>query len=247
MLNKDNQKSANFIVSWKEERLSLGILFVWGQPFIYHIISHFIRDCMRTNIFSILSPYNLQLTFFGLTGILLFIYSDVLITKSVIYITMKNAIKKTFGTAILAMVFGIFSFGQDYLKMEGLKELQFQNETVSADVVIPVTEEYNYLRINVEGYIENGEFLCEIIDPKGEVKRNFSILYYNEDTAGNNTGIQGEVKGEMEKAFRNPDSGKWKVRITPKKAHGQVVVKHILIFNSRADMLELHQIEEESN
>ena len=127
--------------------------------------------------------------------------------------------------------------------MEGSKIFQFKQESSASTALVNVTSEYNYLKIHVEGYVQVGEILCEIIDPAGEVKRTFNLISNNEVIKGQNTVYSSVVKGEMEKAFRTPASGKWKVRVTPKNAQGSLEITHVLISHPKADVLELDQIE----
>jgi len=171
---------------------------------------------------------------------------NIIVTKSLIYITMKNTIRKSFGTIFLFVALSSGSFAQDYLKMEGSKNFKFKLESSASTVLVNVRSEYNYLKIRVKGYVEVGEILCEIIDPAGEVKRTFNLISDDEVNKGQNTGYSSVVKGEMEKAFRTPLSGKWEVRVTPKNAEGMLKITHVLISHPKADVLELDQIEAET-
>jgi len=156
---------------------------------------------------------------------------------------MKNTIRKSFGTLLILLTLTGGSFAQDYLKMEGSKIFSFKHESSASTALVNVTSDYNYLKIHVEGFVQTGEILCEIIDPTGEVKRTFNLICDDEVIKGQDTGYSSVVKGEMEKAFRNPASGKWKVRVTPKNAQGQIEIIHVLISHPKADVLELYQIE----
>ena len=160
---------------------------------------------------------------------------------------MKKSIRKSFGTALLLVALVSGSFAQDYYKMEGSKLFQLKQESSPSIALINVSEGYNYLKIHVVGIIQTGQIQCEILDPAGEVKRTFNIICSDEVIKGENTGYQSDVKGEMEKAFRNPALGKWEIRVIPKNAVGDVRIKHVLISHPKADMLELYQIEEETN
>jgi hypothetical protein len=159
---------------------------------------------------------------------------------------MKNIMKKTTGTLLIFLAIACGAFAQDYVKMKGSKIFQFKTESSAATALINVTSEFNYLKIHVLGYVEMGEIFCEILDPDGEVKRTFNIISDDEVIKGENTGYTSIVKGELEKAFRNPAPGKWKVRVIPKNAQGHIEVEHVLISHPKADVLELHQIEEET-
>lgn len=171
---------------------------------------------------------------------------NIIVTKSLIYIAMKNTIRKSFGTIFLFVALSSGSFAQDYLKMESSKHFIFKQESSASTALVNVTSEYNYLKIHVEGHVQVGEILCEIIDPAGEVKRTFNLISNDEVNKGQNTGYNSIVKGEMEKAFRTPASGKWEVRVTPKNAQGSLEITHVLISHPKADVLELYQIEAET-
>ena len=159
---------------------------------------------------------------------------------------MKNTIRNSVGIIALFLLLTNGILAQDYLKMSGSRIFQFKAESSPSVALVNVTSEYNYLKIHVMGYVEMGNIFCELIDPAGEVKQTFNIVSDNEVIKGENTGYSSIVKGEMEKAFRNPAQGKWQVRVVPNSAQGHIEVEHVLISHPKADVMELDQIEQDT-
>jgi len=164
---------------------------------------------------------------------------------------MKTIIRKAATTLILMTMLGSTIFGQEYARMERIKTLQIEKTANKPDAVtnvveINVTDEFNYLKIKVQGNFDAGEILVEIVDPLGEVKRDFSIKNGKVVTE---TGLnmKGVVIAEMERSYRNPVKGKWVVRSTSKKADGKILVYSLQIYNPKADLIELEQIERETD
>jgi len=106
------------------------------------------------------------------------------VIKLLIYIAMKNTIRKSFGTIVLLLAIASVAIAQDYLKMEGSKIFGFKKESSASTAVVNVTKEYNYLKIHVEGYVQMGEIFCEILGPSGEVKRTFNLISNDEVIKG---------------------------------------------------------------
>ena len=173
---------------------------------------------------------------------------------------MKKSIKKTVTLIILLMTVSLFSFGQkdaryeyrerskqEHAKMERTRNLQFKNESEKAEVKVKVSDEFNFLKINVGCHLKQGDVRVEIFDPSGELKANLKILSESNLTKGKNTTIKESVNGEIEKAYRNPMKGDWIVRVTPENATGNVRINNILIYNPRSGLLELREIEKNTD
>ena len=160
---------------------------------------------------------------------------------------MENAIRtpRAFGLTIMLLACVFFSgalMAQDYSKVEKQGQLQFgENKSEVASFTIDVTKGFNYLKIFVEAEIQSGDLHCEILDPKGKVIREINL----ESTVntGNHQNFNSQMKGEMQKAIRLPEKGKWEIRLTPTKAVAFVRVEHMLAFHPKVDVLELEQIE----
>ena len=67
--------------------------------------------------------------------------------------------------------FVYISYSQEYMKMERKKHLQFENESETTEVKINVTDEYNFFKIGIECFLNAGEMLVELRDPKGNLRR----------------------------------------------------------------------------
>ncbi len=160
---------------------------------------------------------------------------------------MKTLIRNTACLLIILLAANLTSTGQEYIKLEHSKKLQLNNESSGQIIRINVTDAYNYLRIKVEGQFTMGSLLIELINPSGNISRNFTI----EAGGGHTSDIRPDravtVSGQMQKAFRNPEKGTWQVRITPKKASGSFRIYSLQIYNPRTDLIELEQIEKDTD
>ena len=159
---------------------------------------------------------------------------------------MKKIIIITASFFVFLSAFAPQCFGQEYIKLERSKKFIFANESKVAETKIDVTEEYNFLQIQIQSVFQAGEALVEILDPKGEVRGKYSIITDSDIKKGANTSVSSMVNAEMERAYRDPAKGDWKVRITPKNAAGETFIRTLLIFHPKADVLEIDKIEKGS-
>ncbi len=136
--------------------------------------------------------------------------------------------------------------GQEYSKTERSRNLAFTNESKSAKVNINVSAEFNFMQIQIMSEFKKGEALIEILDPDDEVRGKYTIMAGGDIEAGENTKVSSFVSGEMERFYRDPAKGKWKVRITPKNATGNTLIKTTLLYHPKMDMLEIEQIKEDA-
>ena len=169
------------------------------------------------------------------------------LSQNLKFTVMKKLIKSTACLIILLLGVSVTSSGQEYIKLERSKTLQLSNESSENEIIVKVTDEYNYLRIKTEGEFTKGSILIELIDPSGNISRNFTIDAGNNDSAKVRPDRMGAVSGQMQKAFRNPDKGNWLVRITPGEATGNLRIYSIEIYNPRTDLIELEQIEKDTD
>lgn len=163
------------------------------------------------------------------------------------FTVMKTLIKKTAAIIILLAIVITVSSGQEYIRLERSKTLQLSKKSEKTEVIIKVTGDYNYVRIKVQGQVHKGDILVELIDPAGEVRRDFTIKTGSAAAQGISLGAKGYVAGEMEKAYRDPENGNWLVRVTPEDAEGQLKVYSLLIYNPRTNLIELEQIEKDTD
>lgn len=160
---------------------------------------------------------------------------------------MKKSIKKAACLIILMMAVVLGGSAQEYIKLERSKRLQLEGESKNKDVLIKVDEGFNYLNIKVKGQVEVGNIHIELIDPEGKVRRDFNLEAGKTTDPSNTLSREGSVYGKTEKSFRNPLSGEWFVRVQADNAKGHVKVYSLLIYNPRTDLIELEQVEEDTD
>jgi hypothetical protein len=157
---------------------------------------------------------------------------------------MKHKMRIALGLGLALLLFsprGLMA--QDYSKVEGENQLQFnEQKSKVAFFTIDVTEGYNYLKILVKAQVQEGNLLCEILDPEGKLIREINIV--TSANTGKHNNFSSMMKGEMQKSIRMPEKGNWMVRLSPeKKAVAFVTVEHMLAFHPKVDVLELEQID----
>jgi hypothetical protein len=135
---------------------------------------------------------------------------------------------------------------KEYTEMENSKTLHFENESTRAEVKIKLTDDFNFMLIQIHGSFEKGETLIELFDPKGDKKGFFTIKTETTITKGKNTTLMEIVHGKLEKHFREPLKGDWLIRISPKNAFGFINVSSTLIYNPQIQVLELDQIKNDT-
>jgi hypothetical protein len=158
---------------------------------------------------------------------------------------MKKNIKISLLAFLLVMALGNIGFAQEHVKLERNKTVHLKNESNITLVQVNVSKEFNFLKFVIRSQFTSGEVVVELMDPDENIKGNYTIKS-DKNTPGKNTSVSESVTGEMEKAFRNPTPGDWTIHIKPTNATGKIEIYSKQIFNPRADMLELFQIEEEA-
>lgn len=158
---------------------------------------------------------------------------------------MKNSIKVTSLTLFLLLSGTCGLRAQEITQVSKSKALKFNNETQPVEIIIEVTNEFNYLNLAIAGQLDYGQATFEILDPKGKSKGKFTIETDNQKY-GESTTTTSTAQGNMVKKFRNPSQGKWKIRITPKdKIIGNAHIRYNQVFNPKADLLEIDEIDPE--
>ncbi len=135
---------------------------------------------------------------------------------------------------------------QEFTEMESSKTLHFKNESKQAEVLINVSDEFNFLLIEIQGTFKEGETLVELFDPKGVKKGYFTIKTETNISKGNNTTIMEMVSGKLAKHYRDPVKGDWLIRISPKMAVGYININSTLVYNPRINVLEMDQIRDDT-
>lgn len=140
-----------------------------------------------------------------------------------------------------------FNSAQEYALMERSNNLTYNGESNISEIQVSVTDEFNLLTVKVDCKLIEGELLVEVINPNSEVKGNFTVIKSGVFSKGNNTQSEETVVGQIEKHFRNPIAGIWIIRLSPKNATGSASIYNALIFNQKADLLEIDQIRRDTN
>ena len=176
------------------------------------------------------------------------LFAMTLLSQNLKFTVMKTLIKNAACLIILLLTANFTGFGQEYIKLERSMILPHDLQSKIDGVLIKVSDEYNYLKVKVQGQVNKGDILVELVDPEGEVRRNFTLKTSSAAIEGIDLGEKGYVAGEMEKSYRNPPTGNWLVRVTYNpEANGKIKVNSLLIYNPRADLIELEQIEKDTD
>jgi len=170
-----------------------------------------------------------------------------LLSQNPKFTVMKKLIRNAALPVMMLMAVSVTSSGQEYIKLERSKTLHLDNNSEKTEMPIKVTVEYNYLRVKIQGQIHKGDILIELIDPDGEVQRDFKIEAGSAAAEGIDLGDKGYVASEIEKSYREPERGNWTVRIRAENATGQVRIYSLQIYNPRTNLIELEQIEKDTD
>jgi len=111
------------------------------------------------------------------------------------------------------------------IKVANGATLKFSPESKTSEVKIKMTEDYNYLVVDINGNFKAGTVTVELIDPKGEKRGNFNLKVDDLVITGNVESTKAtNAQGQMRKEFANPPIGEWIVRAIPVKAEGAITV-----------------------
>lgn len=132
---------------------------------------------------------------------------------------------------------------QELIKLEKNKELSFNEETTPSRVKFNVSEEYNYLRINIDCRLNSGIMSIELTDPNGKKQGIYTVKTEDNIFKGNKTQVGETAQGNMQKMFRHPLKGEWLIYVDPIKAKGNVKINIIQQIDPRIDYIELHEVE----
>ena len=137
---------------------------------------------------------------------------------------MKNLIKITTLITLMLLLLTNFSLGQETIKINRSRTLNLKEESQKSEVKIEITDEYNYLRIEINGHFNQGKTHLEIIDPEGNIKGQFTIKSETPAILGGKTTTTENVSASMLKSFRYPIKGDWKIKVTPTHANGNIKI-----------------------
>lgn len=95
--------------------------------------------------------------------------------------------------------------------------VNLKGESKTKEVVISVEKEIPDMCLMINGAIQSGNVSVGIFDPDGKKQGSFTIA--------SEAGEKGEVvNGSINKSFKAPMTGKWKVKIDSDKAHGNIFI-----------------------
>jgi len=161
---------------------------------------------------------------------------------------MKTLMKISVCLIVLLLAVNFNSFGQEYIKLEKSEILPLDHSNKIETWLIKVSDEYNYFKVKIQGQVHKGDILVELVDPDGELKRDFTLKAGSAAKEGIDLGEKGYVAGEMEKSYRNPKTGNWFVRVTYNpESNAKLKIYNLLIYNPRTNLIELEQIEKDTD
>jgi hypothetical protein len=87
------------------------------------------------------------------------------------------------------------------------------------EIVLPVTDRYNFLALPFRASVIDGELSVEIYDPSGERLKNFTVGFGSQSNPDN------KIKSTMAYLpYKNPMKGKWIIKLSCKNVKGSFVV-----------------------
>jgi hypothetical protein len=120
---------------------------------------------------------------------------------------------------------------KDLVSIQRKALLTFKGESKISEVKIKMTDEYNFLKIMISSNFRAGQITVELLDPKGEKRGEYNLKSNELIITGDNTTIQEEVSGNLQKDFSNPLKGEWIIRAVPVAAEGTINVMIIQEFH----------------
>lgn len=155
-------------------------------------------------------------------------------------ITVGNTIKSTGEKVVTGKA---IESGQESIKLEKTKEFSFDGETTPSAVKFNVSEEYNYLKVNIDCNLFSGIAAIELIDPNGKKQGIYTVKSEDNIVKGEKTKVGESAQGNMQKMFRHPLKGDWLIRVDPIKAKGSVRINIVQMMEPRIDLVELTEVE----
>ena len=100
------------------------------------------------------------------------------------------------------------------------KNISFTSENSKAEIINLKINNDGALFFNINGYLNSGNVLVEIINPGGKKEGELSLEYSKGNTSGNS--FTTNSSGSLNKTINKPESGEWEIKIIPKNAKGSV-------------------------
>ena len=99
-----------------------------------------------------------------------------------------------------------------------------ERDSKPEEVILPISDDVKRFAVSIHSSVDAGDLTIKLYDPKGGNQGNFS--------AGTQlSGPKSErVNGAVTKSVDHPQSGDWKVQISPTEATGTVVIETALSY-----------------
>jgi len=110
-------------------------------------------------------------------------------------------------------------YGNDFDRDHKNEIVELSGETKTRNIPISVEKSIPVLFIIINGEVNSGKVIIEIYDPNNNKLGSFKLQ-------NNNTNNQ-TVNNSINKTFKNPTIGEWKVRVDSEKAFGSIAVTTI--------------------
>lgn len=101
------------------------------------------------------------------------------------------------------------------------EEYVFDNDSSEHEIYMYIYRPFSELDFSFKGLIDKGDMVVTISDPSG--KREGGFVLEARDKPNEKTGST-SVNGDMSKQIENPIYGKWVIRVTGKRAKGNITV-----------------------
>jgi hypothetical protein len=111
-------------------------------------------------------------------------------------------------------------YGDDFEREHNNEIIELKGETKTRNILVNVEKNIPVLFIVINGKINSGTTVIELYDPNNKQLGSFKLQNKNDK---NNKSVNNKIN----KTFKNPIPGGWKVKVLSEKATGNIVVSTI--------------------
>ena len=111
-------------------------------------------------------------------------------------------------------------YGKDFEREHNNTLIELKGEIKTKEIIVNVEKEIPALFFVINGKIEFGKSVIEIYDPNNKQLGSFKLQNTNDKN-------KQSVNNSINKTFKNPILGEWKVKVQSEKASGSIVVTTI--------------------
>jgi hypothetical protein len=130
---------------------------------------------------------------------------------------MKTTLKGSLITILFLFNMNSFIYGQEKTDSGLQRNVYLLEGNEKKEIVIPVSEQSNFLSLGFLADIRKGVITIEIYDPSGEKRKNYSV-----GSQTNPEYVSNAIK--VTEPFKNPMKGNWIIKISCKNAKGRFVL-----------------------